>query len=87
MDLEDVPHIAEGRDLETVIVASIQTLKRNNKKRGKKEVLYLVQESLNGEVTDRIFMTSPQKGGGGVLKFVSCLRILLFLNNISNVHS
>ena len=25
-------------------------------------------------------MTSTQKGGGGVLQFVTCLRILLFLN-------
>ena len=30
-DLEEVPHIIEGRDLETLIVASIETLKRNNK--------------------------------------------------------
>ena len=34
-DLEEVPHIIEGRDLETLIVASIETLKRNNKKCGK----------------------------------------------------
>ena len=31
-------------------------------------------------------MTSTQKGGGGVLKFVTCLWILLFLNNRSIVH-
>ena len=36
-NLEGVPHIVEGRDLETLIVASIQTLKRNNKKRGKRK--------------------------------------------------
>ena len=30
-DLE-VPHIIEGKDLETLIVASIETLKRNSKK-------------------------------------------------------
>ena len=30
-DLEEVPHIIEGRDLETPIAASIETLKRNNK--------------------------------------------------------
>ena len=30
-------------------------------------------------------MTSTRKGGGGVLKFVICLRILLFLNNRSIV--
>ena len=31
-------------------------------------------------------MTSKQKGGGGVLKFVTCLWILLFPNNRSIVH-
>ena len=31
-------------------------------------------------------MTSTQKGGGEVLKFVTCLRILLFLNNKSIAH-
>ena len=30
-DLEKVPHIIEGRELETLIVASIETLERNNK--------------------------------------------------------
>ena len=54
-NLEGVPHIVEGRDLETLIVASIQTLKRNNKKRGKEEVLRLVQESIDSEVTKEHF--------------------------------
>ena len=30
-----VPHIAEGKDLRTLILASIQILKRNNKECGK----------------------------------------------------
>ena len=30
-DLEEVPNIIEGRDLKTLIVASIETLKRSNK--------------------------------------------------------
>ena len=51
----NVPHIVEGKDLETLIVASIQTLKRNNKKRGKEEVFHLVQESVESEVTKEIF--------------------------------
>ena len=42
-DLEEVPHIIEGRDLETLIVTSIETPKRSNKKCGKEEVLHLVQ--------------------------------------------
>ena len=32
-------------------------------------------------VYDHAFMTSTQTGGGGVLKFVTCLWILVFLNN------
>ena len=51
----NVPHIVEGKDLETLIVASIQTLKRNNKKCGKEEVFHLVQESVESEVTKEIF--------------------------------
>ena len=54
-DLEEVPHIIEGRDLETFIVASIETLKRSNKKCGKEEVLCLVQESVDSEVTKEHF--------------------------------
>ena len=49
-DLEEVPHIIEGKDLETLIVASIETLKHNNKKCGKEKVLHLVQESVGSEV-------------------------------------
>ena len=51
----NVSHIAEGKDLETLIVASIQTLKRNNKKCGKEEVFRLVQEFVDSEVTKEIF--------------------------------
>ena len=46
----NVPHIVEGKDLETLTVASIQTFKRNNKKCGKEEVFRLVQESVESEV-------------------------------------
>ena len=51
----NVSHIAKGKDLETLIVASIQTLKRNNKKCGKEEVFPLVQEFMDSEVTKEIF--------------------------------
>ena len=54
-DLEEVPRITEGRELETLIVASIVTLKRNNEKCGKEEVLHLVQESVDSEVTKKHF--------------------------------
>ena len=33
---ENFPQIVEGKDLETLIIASIETLKRKNKKCGKK---------------------------------------------------
>ena len=42
--------------------------------------------SLLANVWDHTFMMSIQKGGWGVLKFATCLRILLFLNNRSIVH-
>ena len=51
----NVLHIVKGKDLETLIVASIQTLQRSNKKCGKEEVFHLVQESVEGEVTKEIF--------------------------------
>ena len=54
-DLEEVLHIIERRDLETLVVASIETLKRNNKKCGKEEVLHLVQESVDSEFTKEHF--------------------------------
>ena len=47
----EVPH----KDSETLIIASVQTLKRNNKKCGKKEVLRLVQQSVKSKITKEIF--------------------------------
>ena len=43
LNLEEVAHIIEGRNLETLIIVSIETLKCRNKKCGKEEVLHLVQ--------------------------------------------
>ena len=43
-------HIAKGRDLETLIVASRETLKRNNKKCSKEEVLHLVRDFIDSEI-------------------------------------
>ena len=51
----NVSDIAEGKDLETLILASVETLKRNNKKFGKEEVFRLVQESVESEITKEIF--------------------------------
>ena len=54
-DNDKVSHIVEGKNLETPIVASIQTLKGNSKKCGKEEVFRLVQEYVESEVTKEIF--------------------------------
>ena len=54
-DLEVIPHISEVTDLETLIVASIQTLKRNNKNCSKEDVLRLIQKSVDSEVTKEHF--------------------------------
>ena len=49
--LEKFSDSLEERDLETLIVASIETLKWNNKKCGKEEVLRLVWKFVGNEVT------------------------------------
>ena len=41
--------------METLVVASIQTLQRNNKLCGKEKVFHLVQESVESEITKEIF--------------------------------
>ena len=51
------------------------------------EMSSLIQNSMQvSTIGTRHFMTSTRKGGRGVLKFVTCLRILLFLNNRSIVY-
>ena len=54
-DLEEVPYMVEGRDLKTLIVTSIETLKPSTKKCGKEEVLHLVQESVDNEISKEHF--------------------------------
>ena len=41
--------------METLIIALLETLNRNNRKCGKEEVLHLVQKSVDGEVTKEHF--------------------------------
>ena len=60
-DLEDVPDTIEGRDLETLTVASIETLKRSNKNCDTEKVLHLVQESVESEVTKEHLEELPDK--------------------------
>ena len=52
----DVPHNnnVPQKDSETLIIASVQTLKRNNKICGKKEVLRLVKQSVKSKITKKI---------------------------------
>ena len=54
-NFEEVPHIIEDRDLETLIVSSIETLKLNKRNCGKEEVLHLLQESVDSEVAKEHF--------------------------------
>ena len=45
----------EEKDLEMLIIASIQTLKRENKKCGKEEVFNLVKDSVDGVIEKEVF--------------------------------
>ena len=60
-DLEDVPDTIEGRDLETLTVASIETLKHSNKNCDTEKVLLLVKESVESEVTKEHLEELPDK--------------------------
>lgn len=53
-DIDEVLHIVEEKNLDTVLVPSIETLKCNNKKCGIEEVFRLVQESVVSEFTKEI---------------------------------
>ena len=48
-------HFVNDKDLEILIIASIQPLKRGNKKRGREEVYRLVNDSLNKDITREAF--------------------------------
>ena len=47
--------MVEGRDLTTLIAASLETLKRSNNKCGKESILHLAQESVDNEVRKELF--------------------------------
>ena len=58
MEVEPMPVPPENilrEELEILIIASIQTLKRSNKKCGKDEVIQLVNNSLEKEISREIF--------------------------------
>ena len=48
-------YIIDNTELKTLILASIQTLKRNNKKCGTEEVFQLVLESLDSDIDKESF--------------------------------
>ena len=48
-------HFVNDKDLEILVIASIQILKRGNKKCGREEVYRLVNDSLNKDITREAF--------------------------------
>ena len=52
-------HFVNDKDLEILVIASIQTLKRGNKKCGREEVYRLVNNSLNKDITREAFELIP----------------------------
>ena len=48
-------YILDNTELQTLILASMQTLKRNNKKYGTEEVFQLVLESLDSDIEKESF--------------------------------
>ena len=49
------PIAVEEKELEMLIIASIQTLKRGNKKCGNEEVFNLVKDSVDGVIKKELF--------------------------------
>ena len=48
-------HFVNDKDLEILVIASVKTLKRGNKKCGREEVYRLVNDSLNKNITREAF--------------------------------
>ena len=48
-------HFANDKDLKILVIASIQTLKRGNKKCGREEVYRLANDSLNKDISREVF--------------------------------
>ena len=67
-DLEEVSHIIEGRDLETLIVVLIETLTRNSKNCSKEDVLHLVQESVDNGGCNRALRRASKQ----IMKMLFC---------------
>ena len=52
----------EEEELEMLIIASIQTLKRGNKKCGNEEVFNLVKDSVDGVIKKEVFNNFLERG-------------------------
>ena len=55
MSLNSTPNHIEDNENETLIIASISTLKRSGKKCGRNQVFHLVQTSLDTDITRETF--------------------------------
>ena len=55
MSLNSTPYHIDDNEIETLIIASISTLKRSSKKCGRNEVFDLVQTSLDTDITRETF--------------------------------
>ena len=55
MSLNSTPNHIGDNEIETLIIASISTLKKSSKKCGRSEVFDLVQTSLNTDITRETF--------------------------------
>ena len=55
MILNSTPNHIEDNEIEMLIIASISTLKRSSKKCGRNEVFYLIQTSLDIDITHETF--------------------------------
>ena len=55
MSLNSTPVLAEDKEIEMLIIASITTLKWSSKQCGRNEVFDLVQSSLDSDITRETF--------------------------------
>ena len=85
-------YIVDNTELQTLILASIQTLKRNNKKCGTEEVFQLVLESLDSDIDkesfDKIleFLIKNQKVKTSCYANKTCLSRSSLISNTSARH-
>ena len=52
---EEIPNIIDGKEIEVLIITSIETVKRQKGKCGKDEVFKLVKDTVEENITTEIF--------------------------------